>query len=100
MLGHKMISSLELLTLIKQTAGDCSDYRVAQLLNVQKATVSKWARGVGGMSEGIAREAARYVGLPEEWVVACIHAEKHEGTEIYEVWKKICRTIAPKRKAA
>ena len=95
-----MISTHELLQLFKRTAGNCSDYRAAQLLHVQKATVSKWARGVGGMSEETARKAARYVGLPEEWVVACIHAEKHEGTEIYEVWKNICRTLSPNKRAA
>lgn len=95
-----MITTSKLLAALKKAHGDCSDYRIAKILDVAKTTVSRWSCGHGYMSEETARKAAQILGWDETYTIACIHAEGMKGSETYPIWKEICDKLEPEKLAA
>lgn len=88
-----MYTTLELLELIKSSNGNCSNYRAAQILEINKATISSWVCGRSYMSEETAVKIAKKLGLNVDLVVASIHAESHKDDDLYPVWKRICEGL-------
>jgi hypothetical protein len=95
-----MLTTAKLLAALKKANGNCSDYRVAKILKVTTATVSRWNCNLGPMSEETAKKAAELLGFDPVYVVACIHAEQQKGKDIYPVWKDLCHRLEREQKAA
>lgn len=74
--------SQELVELVRRAHGDCSYYRVAQLLNVEPAAVARWRKGRGHMSDGIITAACKLARLEDSlrWR-SYIGAERERGPE-------------------
>lgn len=95
-----MYTTSSLVEMIKKANGNCTPYRVAQILGVSKHSAYNWLNGSNYMSDETAVKAAKELKLDESYVVACIAAERHKDDESYPVWQTICHRLEPRRRKA
>lgn len=69
-------------------------YAIAKRLEVSQTACQNWAKGKS-MDDDNAAKIAEYLGLNQEWVLACMHAERAKGSDSYEIWKAICQKLNP-----
>lgn len=78
--------------ILRERYDGCSDYRIAQLLGVTKACVSRWSNGKGGMGDEPAAKLADLCGLDGVEVLTELYMErsKSRATRMYfeEVLKR------------
>lgn len=84
-----LMSTIELLDLLKSLNSNASDYRIAQILNVNKSAVSKWRVGRSGFDDETAVRVAELSGLQPEYVLACVHAERAKTDQARTAWAHI-----------
>ncbi len=56
-----------------------SDYSVARLLDISRATVSRWRVGKGTMGDDTAQVAAKLLGEDPDYLLACLNAERSQS---------------------
>ncbi|WP_375191246.1 hypothetical protein [Marinobacter sp.] len=80
------------LDILRNQYNGCSDYRIAQLLQVSKACVSRWSNGKVGLGDESAARLADLCGLDPVEVITELHLEKAKSraTRLYyeEVLKR------------
>jgi len=86
-----MITTLELLDLLKEEAELPSDYAVARFLNITPQAVSRWRKG-NVMSEETAIKVARVLKMDQEFVVISNIVERQKNERIRE---RLCKLISP-----
>lgn len=94
-----MFSTTDLLDRAKAAAGDVSDYRIAQLLGVPRATVSGYRRGVSRPENPIAMRLAELCGLDPVEVVASVNLERAKSETDRELWEMILQRCRPGKAA-
>lgn len=88
-----MWTTKKLLKSLKQNNGNCTNYRIHKILDCSPRAVSNWDNGRATMDDTYARKAANLLGLDEDYVVACITAERNKNTSNYDLWKHICHRL-------
>lgn len=92
-----MFTTLELAKMIKEAncnnGEPCSDYRLAQLLDIPKQTVSSWKTSGCIMKDETGLKAAKLLGLGPELVLAGLQVERAKDTPAYKSWKKIYKAM-------
>jgi len=85
------------LDILRNQYGGCSDYRIAQLLGVSKACVSRWVNGKVGLGDESAAKLADLCGLDAVEVLTELHLEKAKSraTRQYyeEILKRACNAL-------
>lgn len=66
-----------------------SDYRLAGILKVTRATSSSWRTGRTAFSDETALKIAELLGEDPQYVLACIHAERAHNVAVKNAWGKI-----------
>lgn len=66
-----------------------SDYALAKMLGVTKATVSRWSTGKGGMSDEVALRAAALTGRDPAYYLLQLQLERAEGAGVRAVLQPI-----------
>jgi hypothetical protein len=92
-----MITTLDLLELVKKTYENCSDYRAAQLLEISRQTPSTWIHRGSVMDDKTAIKAALLCNLDPEYVLACIAAERAKDSDAFPHWEHIAGRLAPRK---
>lgn len=77
-----------------------SDYRLADLLDLDQRTVSNWRKGRSHIGAKFAPRFAEATGLAVEYVYACIEHERADSEEARSVLKKIAKRFAEHGTAA
>lgn len=95
-----MYTTSTLVEMIKKSNGNCTDYRISQLLGVCKQSAYNWANGVKFMGDEAAMRAAKLLKLDETYVIACINAERHQDDNTYPVWLEMCHRLETRRRKA
>ncbi|ASA54434.1 helix-turn-helix domain-containing protein [Vibrio gazogenes] len=83
-----MITTIELLDMLKEEADLPSDYAVAKFLNVTHQAVSRWRNGKV-MSEEIAIKVARVLNIDEDVVILSNLAEKQTNDKAKQALLKL-----------
>jgi plasmid maintenance system antidote protein VapI len=81
-----LMTTVEMLDALKSLNDNASDYRIAQILKVNKSAVSLWRKGTNTFSDETAIEVARLLKIKPEYVIACAHAERAKSDEARSVW--------------
>lgn len=96
-----MHTTLELIDLAKERLAidhaltlPMSDYRLAQLLDLDQRTVSNWRQGRSHIGAQFAPRFSDATGLPVEYVFACIEHERADSDEARSVLERIARRFA------
>ena len=100
-----MITSGVLLEELRDAYGNCSDYRLAKLLEISQQAVSRYINKGLIMSDEPAAKAAQLLGYDEKYILTCLHAERAKDTSVYSHWLAIVamleeqtvKKIAPNR---
>lgn len=89
-----MSVSTDLLEVLKASQGGCSDYRVAQLLQVAQQTISKYQKEQCPLSAEKIILACEIAGEdPVEWLLK-LHAEKARCTAEKDIWNGLLDRMA------
>ena len=81
------------LELFKASNGGASDYRVAQLLEVDQTTVSKWRNDIRGMSEEVGMMLADRLGLDVVQVVSELNADRANTRESRSYYSQLLERL-------
>jgi transcriptional regulator with XRE-family HTH domain len=84
-----VLNTSALLGLAKARNGDCSDYRIAQLLGLAPQVVSRYKRGVTRPENVVAARLGQLAGVDPGAAVAAINAERAATPEERELWLSI-----------
>ena len=89
----KLRTTVELLDLVrdhlKTTGKPDSDYQVHKALGVSTQAVSGWRTGRGSMGDDAGLEVARLLGLPQEYVMACLYVERAKSDATRTFWRDL-----------
>lgn len=98
-----MFTTLELTKMIKDAncnnGEPCSDYRLAQLLEIPKQTVSSWKTSGCIMKDATGLKAAKLLGLGPDLVLAGLAVERAKNTPAYKNWKRIYKALEASAKS-
>jgi plasmid maintenance system antidote protein VapI len=83
----------ELLAIAKARNGDCSDYRLAQLLGVPQPTVSNYRIGRTLPADPIAAELGRLCGLDPDQVVCWVNIERAKDEATLRTWHSLLSRV-------
>lgn len=97
-----MLSTVELLDIARQRAGDVSDYRIAQLLKVKPNQISMYRNTATKPSNPVAMRLGELAGVDPAEAVALVNLERASSPEDREVWEIMLArlTASAKRKKA
>ena len=69
-----------------------SDYQLAQLLDVTRATVSAWRKGFSVFDDTHSAKIAELLDLHPCHLLACVHAiRERDNPEVVKMWREIAR---------
>lgn len=80
--------------------GTVSTYRLALVLDCEWSTVRRWLKGEGTFSHKLAYKIADRLGLPPEYVVACVENERTDDPMLKTMWTRIAEVALHTRRAA
>jgi transcriptional regulator with XRE-family HTH domain len=66
-----------------------SDYALAKFLDVKPNTVSTYRHGKSFLDDEVCFRVADALGMPAEYVTACIHAERAKTDRARTVWTHV-----------
>lgn len=92
-----MITTIELISLIKENNGWDSNYRVAKELGITQQHMSHLANKRRFFTDDQAHRVAELSGKPVAWVLANIQAEKAyraNRTDLKQVWEQVAKSVA------
>lgn len=76
--------------------GPVTNYRLGKLLDIAESTISNWEKERAHMSPEYVHKFAVATGLCEEYIYACIEAERAKSPEIKRLLARIAAQYAPK----
>lgn len=86
-------TTVELLDLVREhlkaSGKPDSDYQVHKALGVSHQAVSGWRTNRGGMSDDTGLEVAKLLGLPQEYVMACLYVERAKSDATRAFWRDL-----------
>lgn len=91
------MNTVEFLDAIKQRHDLTSDYQLwkSGILGVGQSTLSGYRTGKQCFDDTVAMKAAALLGLPEGYVISCVHAERErpKRPEVAKAWERMANTI-------
>lgn len=78
------------------TETPCTNYRLGILLAIHESTISNWEKGRSAMDPRYVHKFALATGFREEYIYACIEAERAKSPEIKRLLARIAAQYAPK----
>lgn len=93
-----MLTTIQILDMLKDKLG--SDYRTGKVLNITQPRVSKLRRGLGIFTNAQGVEAARILGLKEEYVILSLAAERENNRQIQTILQTLADKFEPPKAAA
>jgi len=91
----KMLTTNQILDLIKKKYNFTSDYQLHKFTGWSHATISGYRNKPQYMSEAICVQSANLLELPEGFILACVHAERAKSKAIKDAWKDTAALLAP-----
>ena len=82
------------LEIIRKQYGNCSDYRIAQLLKVSRSCVSRWSKGNGTIGDEPAARLADLCGLDPVEVLTEIYIERSPSETTREYFQEVLKRTA------
>ncbi|GAA6154460.1 helix-turn-helix domain-containing protein [Pseudoteredinibacter isoporae] len=92
-----MITTIAIVDRLRET-NDWSDYRVAQELEVSHQAVSRWRKTGSTMADETAIKAAELLGLPPEFILSNIQAERAINSPVFDNLRKIADMVETQMK--
>lgn len=86
MFNGSLLTSADLLKLLKLNENDCTEYRLAKILRVTPTTVSHLLHGQSVMSDETAYKVAIELGYDPVFVLFCINIERAKTQELKDLW--------------
>lgn len=80
--------------IIRRQYGGCSDYRIAQLLNVSRQAVSRWSKGNGTIGDEPAARLADLCGLDPVEVLTEIYIERSPSPITRQYFEEVLKRTA------
>lgn len=90
-----MLTTIELIEMIREKNGNCSDYRLAKLINVTPQTIHNYTKRNGHINDESAIIAAEMLGIPPFYILACIQAEKSQNERICHILESMAAEFLP-----
>jgi plasmid maintenance system antidote protein VapI len=84
-----MKTTVDFLDALKAKNGGCSDYRLAQILAVSRAQVSKYRNRRDFLGNEMAFRVADLLQIDRGFVLACAHLERSKSEPEKQVWQGI-----------
>ena len=75
-------------------ASECSDYRLAKVLEVSHVTIHGYLKKGRSMDDKVALNLAKQLNIEPAYVVACCHAERSTSAESLKLWTEIAARFA------
>ena len=94
-----MITTVSIVDRLNEWKG-WTDYRVSKMLEVSPQAVQHWRKSGVVMSDETAMKAAEILGLPPEFILANIHAERAKNTVSYEPLERLANLVEKENKKA
>jgi hypothetical protein len=88
-----MKSTINYVDAAKEKLGIESDYGIAKVLDVNRATVSLWRNGKGSMDDYAAAKIAVILGVDPMEVIASANAEREKTDERKEFWQDFYKRL-------
>ncbi|MFL1484909.1 helix-turn-helix domain-containing protein [Marinobacter sp. LN3S78] len=82
------------LEIIRKQYGGCSDYRIAQLLDVSRSCVSRWSKGNGTIGDEPAARLADLCGLDPVEVLTEIYIERSPSETTRHYFEEVLKRTA------
>lgn len=79
------------LDILRAKYDGCSDYRIAQLLQVSKPCVSRWSNGKGGLGDEPAARLADLCGLDPVQVLTEIYLERSKSRATRNYFEQVLK---------
>ncbi len=92
-----MQTTLEFLAAVADKHHGASDYRVAKILGVTRATISGLKHGRSYLGDETALKVAAELGVEPGYVLACVYAERAtraDAPEVRKAWEKLAARVA------
>ena len=87
MFNNELLTSADLLKLLKLNENNCTEYRLAKILRVTPTTISHLLHGQSVMSDETAYKVAIELGYDPVFVLFCINIERAKTQELKELWQ-------------
>lgn len=104
MADHSFLTTIDLLDMVrvrlKSLNRNDSDYEAARVLGVAQATTSAWRTGKQRMGEDAGLAAAEFLGIEQEYVMACLLFERAQGEKARNFWRDLAAKLAQRRDVA
>ncbi|WP_428398430.1 hypothetical protein [Marinobacter salarius] len=88
------LATKKYLSIIRSQYDGCSDYRIAQLLQVSKSCVSRWSNGKGGIGDEPAARLADLCGLDAVEVLTELYLERSKSRVTRQYYEEILKRTA------
>lgn len=88
-----MLTTRDLLAVVKTAHGIPSNYRLARVLDVTEATVQRWNTGRNAPDDAMAERLANMAGLDVAYVLASIYAERAANDDSRRIWSGIAKRL-------
>lgn len=86
-------TTVEFLDALKARKGLSTDYQLFKALGWKQTTVSSYRRGRSAMAGPHAIRVADELGLPREYVLACMEAERENNDQVADVWRELAHRL-------
>lgn len=93
-----MLTSFDIIELLRKTTETGSLYAVAKLLDCKPQTLTGYVNGSRVMSDDIAVKAACRLDLNPGHVLACVHAESAKDTPHYRIWCDMAKSLTMQKR--
>lgn len=87
MFNDDLLTSADLLKLLKLKENNCTEYRLAKILRVTHTTISNLLHGQSVMGDETAYKVAIELGYDPVFVLFCINIERAKTQELKELWQ-------------
>ena len=88
-----MHTTQSLIDLFEKSNENCTDYRAAKLLEIDKSTISEWRRKGSVMKDETGLKIAETLGLEPDYVLACLAAERAKDSQTRVIWEGIANRL-------
>lgn len=87
MFNDELLTTVDLLKLLKLKENNCTEYRLAKILRVKPTTISNLLHYGTVMSDETAYKVAIELGYDPVFVLFCINIERAKTQELKELWQ-------------
>ena len=90
-----MLTTRDIALRLKSVTDTGSDYAAAKLLGVTRQAFSRYVNGGNTMSDEVGLNAAEILQIEADYVLACLSAERAQGTPTARLWAHLAQRLTP-----